>query len=135
MKFKSFLTGFAIGLLPIAGLAAAPDTIGTAKTIWIQQVKMAVSVPVCKSFVSDEAIASQMNIRNINYDKCISLMPAITDQCLKKYDASLPPTINDESAEKWGRLIGECIGNNFAMSYLYSDADAKPIVLKDSFGG
>lgn len=126
MKFKACLTGFIIALLPIAGWSAVTGTNGTSKTIWIEQVKMAVSVPVCKSFISDESIASQMKARNINYDKCISLMPAVTDKCIKKYDLSLPTTINDESAEKWGRLIGECIGNNFAMSYLYSDEETKP---------
>ena len=107
-------------MLPISAVVAA-ETTETVKNVWIAQVKLAVSEPVCKSFVEDEAIATQMKARNINYDKCISLMPAITDKCIQKFEPSLPPTLNDDSAEKWGRVIGECIGNNFAMSYLYSE--------------
>lgn len=131
MKFKSCIIGLGISLLPIVVSAAVPDLTGMAKNVWIEQVKMAVSVPVCKSFVEDEAIATQMKTRNINYDKCLSLMPAVTDKCIKKFDSSLPATLNDESAEKWGRVIGECIGNNFAMGYLYSDTNEKHAVPKE----
>ncbi len=125
MKFKSCMIGVGISMLSISTLVAA-DSTETAKNVWIAQVKLAVSEPVCKSFIEDEAIATQMKARNINYDKCISLMPAITDKCIQKFEPSLPPSLNDESAEKWGRVIGECIGNNFAMSYLYSDMKEKP---------
>ena len=66
-------------------------------------------------------LATQMKIRNISYDHCVLLIPDIAQKCEKKYDANLPAIINEESAEKWGRVIGECIGNDFAMSYLYAD--------------
>ena len=116
--------------MPIT-VSAVPNLTGTAKNVWIEQVKMAVSIPVCKSFIEDSTIGMQMKARNINYDKCVSLMPAVTDTCLQKFEPSLPETLNDESAEKWGRFIGECIGNNFAMRYLYSDANEKSAVRKD----
>lgn len=126
MRIKSYLIGLGMSWLPLVVLAAVPDLTGTAKNVWIEQVKMAVSVPVCKSFTEDESIATQMKARNINYDRCIALMPTITDKCIKKYEASLPEILNDESAEKWGRIIGECIGNNFAMGYLHSGTNEKP---------
>lgn len=128
MKMKSCIIGVGMSLLPIVVLAAVPDLTGTAKNVWIEQVKMAVSVPVCKSFTEDESIAVQMKARNINYDRCLALMPAITDKCIQKYEANLPETLNDESAEKWGRIIGECIGNNFAMGYLHSGTNEKPAI-------
>jgi len=125
MKMKSCIIGVSM-LLPAVAGAAVPDLGGISKNDWISQVKTAVSVPVCKSFTEDQSIAAQMKARDINYDKCLALMPAITDKCIQKFDAGLPETLNDESAEKWGRIIGECIGNNFAMGYLHSDMNKKP---------
>lgn len=90
------------------------------KELWLEQVRLLAAVPICKSFVEDEAIAAQMKEHTISYEKCVSLIPGIAEKCEKKYDADMPLTINDESAEKWGKLIGECIGNDFATSYLYS---------------
>ena len=119
-KFKLYLIGMGVVLLPLFSLPASSDsTTDLSKADWLEQVRMAASVPICKSFVEDESIAAQMKVRQISYEHCVSLIPDIAQKCEKKYDASLPATINDDSAEKWGRVIGECIGHEFAMSYLY----------------
>ena len=77
------------------------------KDVWLEQVKLSAAVPLCKSFIEDEAIAEQMKV------------PSIAEACGKKYDAEMPLDINEEGAEKWGKLIGECIGSDFATNYLY----------------
>jgi hypothetical protein len=123
MNCKLSIFGFLIGLFPMF-LLASP--VGTPKATWLEQVKAGVSVPVCKSFVEDESISTQMTVRDINYERCLTLLPTITDKCLQKYDASIPAVLDDDLAEKWGRTIGECIGNDFAVTYLYSDNNIKP---------
>ena len=128
MKFKVQLIGMGLFWLPIAALALPQDIVSDiSKNDWIKQVKEQVSVPVCKSFIEDEAIAAQMTARDMSYDKCLSLMPAVTEGCVKEYDARLPTSIDDISAEKWGKLLGECIGNRFAKQYLYTDSINKAL--------
>lgn len=108
-----------IMLLPVLSLADAPiRTAEMSRDVWLERVRTAVSVPVCKGFTEDASIAEQMKAHHVSYANCIKLIPAVADKCIKKYYASLPTTINDESAEKWGQAIGECIGNDFAMNYL-----------------
>lgn len=96
------------------------------KDVWLEQVRLSAAVPICKSFVEDEAIALQMKTHGISYEKCVSLIPGIAETCEKKYDAEMPLSINEEGAEKWGKLIGECIGSDFATNYLYVESEEKP---------
>ncbi len=134
MKFNSIIVKIVlIMLLPINSWArSSPDTTsqttGMAKNEWLQQVRNEVSVPVCKSFVEDDSIGAQMKTRHINYDQCVAAMPAVTDKCIKTHDASIPPTLNDDAADKWGKIIGGCIGKEFASSYLYSEPNDKPVL-------
>lgn len=116
--FKSHLIGLLF--LPVFSFAA-DSSADLSKEVWLEELRESAPVPICKSFIEDASIIAQMKARNITYEKCVSLIPGITLKCEKKYSANLPSTINDEHAEKWGRVIGECIGNDFAMSYLYSD--------------
>lgn len=127
MKLTPYFIGFS--LIPIVGWTMSSPvttditTTTTTKVMWLEQVKTGVAVPLCKSFIEDETISIQMKKNNIDYDKCISLMPRVTNDCIKKYDMSLPATISDVDADKWGRVIGQCIGNNFALSYLYNESN------------
>ena len=128
MKFKIHFISLGILLMPTIALALPQDIAAEiSKNEWLSQVRAQVSVPVCKSFMEDESIAAQMTARDITYDKCLSLMPAITDGCIKEYDERLPVTIDDLTADKWGKLLGECIGNNFAKQYLYTDTNDKAL--------
>lgn len=85
---------------------------------WLALVKTSVSAPVCKSFTQDESISAQMKLKHIDYDRCLTLIPPIATQCEKHFFKDLPMVINDQNAQKWGRLMGECIGNTFAVQYL-----------------
>lgn len=110
-----------LGVLLVPCLTWAED-IGSktemSRDEWLQLVKTSVSVPVCKSFMQDESISAQMKVKHISYDNCLSNVPPIATQCEKQFFADLPMVINDQNAEKWGRLMGECIGNTFAVQYL-----------------
>ena len=115
-----------IGLVfPVCSWAVMPIATEMPKDAWLEQIKMAVTTPVCKGFMEDKSIAAQMAARHVSYEQCITLITAIADTCGKKYQENLPATINPEQAKKWSRTIGECIGNDFAKNYLYSDS--KPV--------
>lgn len=120
--FKLSLMGLGAVCLAFFSLTTFSDSASDLpKAVWLQQVRDAVAVPICKSFMDDESIVAQMKLQHISYDHCVSLIPGIAVKCEKKYDANIPPTIDDVNAEKWGRVIGECIGNDFAIGHLYSE--------------
>lgn len=116
--------GLGIIALPLVTFAAdpAPDAKEMSKDAWLAQIKQLVPNLVCKSFVSDDSINTQLKAHNIDYDKCVALIPALEEKCQTKYYDSLPATINQETAAKWGRTIGECIGGNFVVNHLYGES-------------
>lgn len=99
---------------------------GVSKEEWLAQVKAEASVPICKSFTEDEVISVQMKAHQVSYDSCLTLIPGIAEQCGKKYEALLPATLDGDLSDQWGRTVGECIGNDFAMRYLYPVAPKTP---------
>lgn len=113
------LVSLSVLLVPMSVLAEeVSNKTEMSRDEWLQLVKTSVSVPVCKSFMEDESISAQMKVKHISYDNCLSNVPPIATQCEKQFFANLPMVINDQNAEKWGRLMGECIGNTFAVQYL-----------------
>ena len=118
-----------VGVLLIAiVLMALPESsvADISKDAWLGQVKEEASVPICKSFIEDDVISVQMKAHHVSYSTCLTLIPAIAEKCGKKYDASLPTSIDSENSDKWGRTMGECIGNDFALSYLSQDSSPTP---------
>ena len=91
------------------------------KEMWIEQVKASSAAPICKSFMEDTSIAVQMTAHHISYEQCLSLVSTISETCVNKYSNEFPAIIDDLNADKWGRVLGECIGNDFAKRYLYTN--------------
>lgn len=89
------------------------------KDEWLKKIKEVVSQPICKGFTDDASISARLKEQKISYDKCVTLIPPISDKCIKKHYDSIPAMITEENAGKWGRMIGECIGADFAVNYLY----------------
>jgi hypothetical protein len=110
---------------------SAPASSGSAnemsKDVWLEKIKAVVPEPICKGFMEDASISARLKEKNISYENCVSLIPGIADKCQKKYYDSLPAMINQESASKWGRTIGECIGGDFAINYLYAGDASTPV--------
>ena len=121
-------------LLPLMSFATPQETTPVEMTRgdWLTQVNTGIPEPVCKSFIEDPSIAAQMKVRNISYQSCVSLMPKIAENCEKKYATSIPATLDDQSAHKWGKVIGECIGNDFAMLYLSAETTADAAQVKST---
>ncbi|GGI85442.1 hypothetical protein [Legionella impletisoli] len=91
------------------------------KDQWLEQVRNVVPEPICKGFLEDPSIAGRFKEMGVTYDKCLKEIPDLADACIKKYNDKLPDMMTQESASKWGRLLGECIGASFAKIYLYAD--------------
>jgi hypothetical protein len=89
------------------------------KDEWLKKIKEVVSEPICKGFMEDASISTRLKEQNISLEKCVTLIPPIAEKCEKKYYDSVPAMITEENAGKWGRMIGECIGADFAVNYLY----------------
>lgn len=93
------------------------------KDEWLGRLKAAAPELICKEFLKDEALSKQLSKLNIDYDKCLSLMPASIDKCATELSSSIPDVINKDSGEKWGNTLGECIGKDFAIKHLLSGSE------------
>lgn len=125
----------AAGMLLLVNMSYAAEDKDLAqlpKDIWLEQVKQAVPEPICKSFLDDASIAAQMSANHISYDQCLKQIPTLASKCEQKYYNSLPASITQENAEKWGQLLGECIGNDYAMHYLSVDQNASQAISPES---
>lgn len=116
-------------LFPLLG-TAAEQKLEMSKDVWIGKIKEVVPEPICKGFLQDKTIAERLKERNIDLEKCKQLIPGITDKCVKKFYDKLPDTITQENVSKWGHSIGECIGADFVINYVFTgeqgtDAKAK----------
>lgn len=103
---------------PAAGESSASEPATLTRDVWLGKLKAVVPDLICKGFLGDESLGKQLAKLNINYDKCVTLIPASMDKCVSEYYTSIPATIDDESAGKWGHSIGECIGKDFAIKYM-----------------
>jgi len=115
-------------LISLVGASFAADLQNAneiTKDEWLEKINGAVPGPICKGFMEDASIAKRLEERKLSYQACVDLIPAVSDKCQKKYYDQLPAMINQESAEKWGRVLGECIGSDFAANYLYPPNSTK----------
>ncbi|WP_419419558.1 hypothetical protein ACNVED_13780 [Legionella sp. D16C41] len=99
---------------PSSGMSTTGSATTQSKDDWLSKLREVVPNMICKNFTQNEAVNNRLKSANIDYNKCVTLIPASFDKCKEKYYADLPATIDQESASKWGRTIGECIGDDFA---------------------
>ncbi len=97
------------------------DTETMPKDEWLSKLKTAVPDLICKGFLEDAELGKRLAKLDINFEKCVTLIPKSVDVCEKENYDALPATMNKDSADKWGHTMGECIGKNFAISYLIPD--------------
>lgn len=100
------------------------------KDQWLSQVKKVVTEPICKGFINDKSISNRFKAMDITYDTCLNEIPPLTQACIKMHYDELPDTMTEQSASKWGRVLGECIGATFAKNHLYKEGETgqtKPV--------
>ncbi len=103
--------------------AGASTTAGDqSKDEWLDMLKQISPGIICKSFMQDTEFKKLLDESKINYDKCVSFIPAIYETCQKQVYSTLPARINSDEGSKWGRSIGECIGKIFVVKYLYASS-------------
>ena len=124
IHFKNLL-GVGLLVFPLLAPAATNNKVEMSKDEWLGKIKEIVPEPICKGFMQDETIAKRLKKRNIDLKKCMALIPGITEKCQKKFYDRLPDTITQENVSKWGHSIGECIGAEFVINYVFSDTDSQ----------
>lgn len=118
---------------PLVSLAedAAPSTSTTSpnpatqnaptsmtKDAWLNQMMPLLPSLICKGFVQDKGLKQRFDEMKITYDQCVGYVPDIATHCKEQYYSQLPAMIDDEKAGTWGRVLGECIGKDFATKFL-----------------
>lgn len=110
---KKFIIAIVIVFF-ISGIVAAILVLrGAPKEVWLQEFKQKVPTKLCNVFLEQPGIKESMLSHNINYDQCVTLMPASVDYCVNFYYSSLPNRINPFTGFMWGSTIGRCVGGNF----------------------
>ncbi|MGQ3888380.1 hypothetical protein ACQUW5_05030 [Legionella sp. CNM-1927-20] len=104
--------------------SASTDNQSRSKDEWLSKLREVVPGIICKNFTQNDELNKRMKAENIDYDKCVSLIPSSFDKCKDKYYSDLPATVDKDSASKWGRTIGECIGNDFATTHFGGESNA-----------
>lgn len=114
-----FLPSLFLGLsCTVAAFATETDLNTMSKDEWFGKLNETVPVLICKNFTSNTEVNKQLEKQEINYDKCITLIPASIDKCKGQYYATMPNTLDKDSAPIWGKTLGQCIGTDFAQTYL-----------------
>lgn len=94
------------------------------KDEWLAKLKDVVPAMICKNFMKNEGVSKQLSAFKIDYNKCVSLIPESVDKCREKFYKDIPAMINKDNAQQWGGTLGQCIGTDFAVTYLSSAAPA-----------
>ena len=121
----------------LATLVVAPSTVtgmNLNKEQWLDKLKDVAPVMLCKSFTENEDVNKLMLASKINYDKCLTLVPTSFDKCRTQYSLTIPSTIDDVSAAKWGSTLGNCIGADFAAANFTSTGSLPPKKVAASTG-
>jgi hypothetical protein len=125
------LLSLGIILLPFQVLASSSANELT-KDDWLGKLKQIAPTVICKGFFDEASLKKRMDELKMDNEKCLSLIPASFDKCQTQYYSSLPDTINQQTASKWGHTIGECIGTDFATKHLVSTEQPATSSAKDS---
>ncbi|MBI2786486.1 MAG: hypothetical protein HYX60_09390 [Legionella longbeachae] len=98
---------------------AIPNDTTLSKDDWLKSIKQSLPDLICKDFQNDPQLKKQLDDIKMTYDQCVAVIPESFDKCQQKLYASIPDQINDNSLSVWGRSLGECIGTDFALKYLF----------------
>lgn len=101
-----------------AAPAAATESSDMAKDAWLKAMEPMLPGLICKGFMNDADLKKRFDELKITYDQCVTMIPESQKKCQEQIYASIPATINSESAGVWGKTLGECIGKDFAEKHL-----------------
>ena len=88
------------------------------KDNWLESMTPLLPDLICKGFIADVELKKRFDELSMSYDKCVSLIPDSTKKCRDQLYATIPDQINNDNASVWGKSLGQCIGKDFAVTYL-----------------
>ncbi|MBX9703583.1 MAG: hypothetical protein K2X39_05465 [Silvanigrellaceae bacterium] len=115
MLNKLVVNAIGIGSILLSTSAMATDM---TKDEWLGKLKAAVPDLICKGFLQDSSLKEQLAKKDIDYNKCVTLIPGNIDKCQTELYATIPAMITSENADQWGNTLGQCIGKDFAVKNL-----------------
>jgi aspartate ammonia-lyase len=118
---KKFIIAAAIiinGLCISNAMSSGGASTNIAKDAWLDAMEPMIPSVLCKGFINDEGIKKQLDAAKMDYNKCVSVIPAEAKACRDQLYESIPGMITDANASIWGKKIGECIGKGFVTKYL-----------------
>lgn len=127
-----FCSSLTLLSLSLSAFAASNSASTISKDEWLGKLKDAVPAIICKNFTNNAEVNKQLEAVNINYDKCVTLIPASVDKCKGQYYSGMPENLDKTSAQTWGSTLGQCIGTDFASTYLKTGTPATAVIPSDS---
>lgn len=118
LALNSLAIPYAIAADTEATPPPSSDSSEMSKDAWLKAMEPMLPGLICKGFMNDTDLKKQFDQLNITYDQCVTLIPDSQKKCQDQIYASIPATINSESAGVWGKTLGECIGKDFAEKHL-----------------
>lgn len=97
---------------------ASTQSTDMSKDAWLKAMEPMLPGLICKGFMNDNDLKKRFDELKITYDQCVTMIPDSQKKCQDQIYASIPATINSETAGVWGKTLGECIGKDFAEKHL-----------------
>lgn len=94
------------------------DSSEMSKDAWLKAMEPMLPGLICKGFMNDTDLKKRFDELKITYDQCVTMIPDSEKKCHDQIYASIPATINSQTAGVWGKTLGECIGKDFAEKHL-----------------
>ncbi len=123
MSKKSLVRIIGMSSIFFSTVTLAATNKSLSKDEWLTAFKELAPSKMCRRLVDDPKTNTLLQNANINYDKCVTLIPASFDKCQTKFYSELPQNINDKNVSIWSKKLGNCIGLDFYSNNLLSTAN------------
>ncbi|WP_454784812.1 hypothetical protein [Legionella sp. WA2024007413] len=125
MSQKGLVSIMGMSSIFFSAIALATPNKSLSKDEWLTAFKELAPSKMCRRLVDDPKTNTLLQNANINYDKCVTLIPASFDKCQTEFYSELPQNINEKNVSLWSKKMGNCIGLDFYTNNLL-DPPNKP---------
>lgn len=96
---------------------AVPDVM--AKEAWLGKFVSAGPALMCTELFKNTSVREKLDKHQIDYHKCLTLLPDSIRQCQSKLMATIPATLNESGRKEWGERLSTCVGKDFGSQHLH----------------
>lgn len=99
-----------------SSLSFADNLPSVTKAVWLDRFKAMAPAAMCQQMLRSDATKKVLDTSKIDYNKCVPMITKSMNNCLVKFNNSLPANFDMESGRKWGEQIGRCSGADFYLN-------------------